>query len=355
MMKSTGTWITATITALALLFGVDAHADKKNDYVYDQVVEKAKKTTIKQGWGGSVNLGANVSMGHASSVVGKPDGISFAFGMDFAGALNWSRGGHEWRNSMTVTEMFSKTPTIDGVSKTADKLYLESIYLYHFKKFPWIGPFGRVAFETSAFPGNDMQPDEYAYKVTMQDGTSTVSRDTSFRLTDAFRPIILKESVGAFAKPYSEPWAQVEFRLGVGSRQVFADEQYVVSKVDKENKTISIKETETYAEAGGELAAYVWGKYYDGKISYKVGAEVLIPFANSVDTGDQDALDLTSVEFLARLSFKLVSWASLEYEFSAKRLPMLQEDWMVQNSLFLSFAYTNLFGTMVPEKKKKAE
>jgi len=97
----------------------------------------------------------------------------------------------------------------------------------------------------------------------------------------------------------------------------------------------------------------LWGKYYDGKVGYKVGAEVLIPFANSADTGDKSALDLASLEFLARLSFKLVSWASLEYEFSAKRLPMLQEDWQVQNSLFLSFAYSNLWGTLVPEKKKK--
>lgn len=337
----------------ALVFSSAAQADSKKDYVYDEVVEKAKKKKIKEGWGASVSLGANVSMGHASSVVGKPEGLTLALGLDFAGALNWSRGGHEWRNSMTVTEMFSKTPTIDGVSKTADKLYIESIYLYHFERFPWIGPFGRFAWETSAFPGNDMQADEFTYKVTMLDGTSTASRDTSFRVTDAFKPMMFKESIGAFAKPYTAPWANIEFRLGIGGRQVLAADQFAVSKVDKDTKTISVKELQDYAEAGGEFTAYVWGKYYDGKVSYKVGAEVLIPFANTADTGDRSAADLTNIEFLARLSFKLVSWASLEYEFAAKRIPMLQEDWQITNSLFLSFAYSNLWGTMIPEKKKE--
>ena len=109
MNISTRPLVAAAILAMFVVSGA-AQADSKKDYVYDEVVEKAKKKKIKEGWGASVSLGANVSMGHASSVVGKPDGLTIALGLDFAGALNWSKGGHEWRNSVTITEMFSKTP-----------------------------------------------------------------------------------------------------------------------------------------------------------------------------------------------------------------------------------------------------
>ena len=351
-MKTKAITAVALGACCALVLAGNAQAGPNDDYVQADIIKEAKKAKVKQGWGGAIRIGANASLGHSSTVVGKPNGLTFGFGADISGNINYRMRGHEWRNSLTLTEMFSKTPTIDGVVKTADKWWLESIYLYHFERFPWIGPFARVALETSLFPGHDYQAEDFTYKVTALDGSATTSMDNTFRVSDAFAPTIFKESVGAFTQPFSKTWFNLEFRLGIGGRQVLADEQYVVGTVDKDKKTIDIKETESYAEAGGEAVLAIWGQHYDGKVAYKLGAEVLVPFANSADTGDKTVGDLTSLEFSARLSFKLVDWASLEYEFSAKRLPQLQEDWQVQNNLFLSIAYARLFGTQKKDKAK---
>lgn len=344
--------IFGTLVLAVTLSAAPVSAGKKSEYVYDEAVEKAKKKQVKEGWGGTLRLAANVSLGHSSSVVGKTDGLSASLGADIAGNLEYARGPHEWRNSLQFSELFSKTPGIERVVKSADKLALESIYLYHIKPLPWFGPFGRVYFESALFPGYDVRPKEVNYKVTGLDGQTIAARsgkDDSFKLSDTFRPLIFKESVGAFARPFSDPGFQLEFRLGVGGRQVVADDQFVVTKVDGDDVLIS--EVESYAEAGGEVAAYVWGHYYDNKVAYKVGAEVLVPFASTGDNSDKSTADLISVEFSAKLSFKLVSWASVDYQLSAVRLPKLQQDWQIQNNLFLSFAYANFWGTHVPEPK----
>ena len=76
----------------------------------------------------------------------------------------------------------------------------------------------------------------------------------------------------------------------------------------------------------------------------------MTPFAHSaLPAGDnRGAMALTNVEIDATLSFKLVDWASLDYELKALRQPQLLDRFQVQNNLLLTFG---LSAGTVPKPK----
>ena len=103
-------------------------------------------------------------------------------------------------------------------------------------------------------------------------------------------------------------------------------------------------------QAGLEATVTVTGKLSEKRITYALGYDMLIPFVNN-DDSDRSAIDLANIEFYAKVSFKLFSWASLDYEFRALRKPQLVDKWQVQNNLLLTFAWTLLEKHKEPKKK----
>ena len=67
----------------------------------------------------------------------------------------------------------------------------------------------------------------------------------------------------------------------------------------------------------------------------------MLPVLNN-DSSGRSAADLLNVSAYTDISFKLVSWASLDYKLRVLREPQLVDAWQVQNSLLLSFSYTLL-------------
>ena len=74
----------------------------------------------------------------------------------------------------------------------------------------------------------------------------------------------------------------------------------------------------------------------------------MMPFARSAlaahDT--RSLADLTNVQLDASLSFKLIDWASLDYQVKALRQPQVIDVFQVQNTLLLTFGMT--FGSKPP-------
>ncbi len=305
------------------------------------VDKPADDVKVEDGWIGSIKLAGNASLNGNHNVVGKTPGTSFAFGGDVNIVLNYGKGPHEWRNTFQLSQMWSKIPTIDSVAKAGDKIFLDSIYLYHLKKIKWLGPFGRVGWETAMFPGSDVRPDPITYATTRVDGSvlTEVGLDSK-HMTDAFSPMMFKESVGMFAQLLARVPVSVELRLGLGAREAIADGQYALKDDTETEDILEVVELQDYAELGAESTLTVWGNFYTNKVSYKAYAETLLPFVST--NADAAFADLVNFEAGAELSFKLVSWASLLYEFKIMRIPQLLNDWQVINNLRLSVNYTYL-------------
>lgn len=309
-----------------------------------EVVADANKLVPKEGkgWEGTITLGANVSFGHAYQVVGTPAGQSWTIGANFAGELNYIKGMHDWRNSLGLLTTFSYGPPINKFVKSADKIVFDTIYYLHIPQVPWLGPFARFNLASTLFESSDYRATNTVYQVTDKSGVlgEKTSPRRQYFLTDSFNPLTLKESIGLFARPVALEPVELEFRLGIGAQEVFADGALAFEKVDADG-VVQLKELSTFHQVGGEAMAGVQGAFYDKKVTYRVYGEALMPFYRTKRTGDtRSGVSMTNVELGAKLTFKLVDWASLVYEFKALRQPQLIDQFQVTNMLLLSFGWS---------------
>ncbi len=313
------------------------------------VINDANRPTAardQEGWDGTLTVGGNVALGHNQNVVGQQNGIAFAIGATFSGEIDFTSGPHDWRTTLGILEGYSYGPPLKRFIKSNDDIKLETTYYYHIPGVSWLGPFARFTLGTVLFEGTDNRPNDVDYQVTHKDGTVVDTINDHLKLSSNFLPLTLKEGVGLFARPISEQAVEVEFRLGIGSRQVIAKNQLNFTGVDAGKgknglDLVHIAEAGNYEQVGAEAGFIVQGAGYDKKILYSAWVEAMLPFWRTKDTGDDRSdIHMTNLEFGAKLSFKLVDWCSIDYLFKTVRQPQLTEDFQILNSLLVTFAYT---------------
>ncbi|MCB9730180.1 MAG: hypothetical protein H6744_12805 [Deltaproteobacteria bacterium] len=326
---------TMTLAALICLTTVPAYA--VNEYVPPAEEVKADKDKTKeseQGWHYHLSLGASVAFGANDQVVGQQSGASWTLGFNLNGAVGLLRNKHDWRNTLSILENVTRSPALSEWVKSADTLDFQSIYYLHLAE--WIGPFARFSLTTPLFKGREVRATPTDYSVN---GTVVASGVTSLKLTDPFQVLTLKESVGVFAQPVSKPSITIDTRAGFGVHEVFADGARVVADDAATANVVELNELDSYVQAGVELAVEALGVLSEGKVNYGVGGEVMVPLVND-DPQDRSVGDLTNISAHARLSFKLVEWASLDIEAKALRQPQISEDWQKSIAMLLTFGYT---------------
>ncbi|WP_437949270.1 hypothetical protein WME98_53420 [Sorangium sp. So ce296] len=308
-----------------------------------------------EGWVWKVSAGANANFSDNQNVVGQPTGAAVTVGLQLDGSAEYNHEGHEFRSLFSLGEGATRTPIVPEFVKSADSLMAESVYLYHI--IDWAGVFGRLSVQSSVFAGVDVRPAGFSYAITRHDGRvdtvgGAADRLNRLRLSDPFRPTLFKESAGAFARPVTSRILNVETRLGVGVRETIGAKQLVVNDNPVRTPTVvEVRELSNFNQLGVELVAGVWGGLAKKRVTYRVGVEVMAPLVHTDLTpaelamidptmGEQPgAADLTNVEIFGHLSFKLIDWASLDYQFKAIRQPQLVDLFQIQNNLLLTFAY----------------
>jgi len=345
----------AALALMTTLLPQRASADEplklanKADYVPGAGGPDAKKDDSKapEGWNPRLAVGLTASFGDNRSVVGQTDGGTLGFGLKFDAGLDYRRGGHEWRNSLNLAEGLTRTPVIPVFVKSADLLSLESIYLYHVT--PWFGPFARATMLTSMFRGADIQPTSVTYAIAHVSGEIESVEARRLTLSEPFRPMTLKQSIGPFLRPVEKEVINVEIRAGLGAQETIAKDQLLVAD-NKDTPVIEVKELANVNQLGVEAAADVWGTISDKRVIYRVGVDVMIPLAHTVLVAgdDRSSLALMNVDLGAQLSFKLVEWASLDYQIKAIREPQVLDGFQVRNSLLLTMGLSYNTGEKKP-------
>lgn len=366
--------ITTALIASALSIGglAQAGGEKASDkgktiYVPDKI--ESKRDTVKHknfGWDGSLNVGASTAVSQSSNVVGRIDGTSFTFGTQISGGLLYLKQAHEWRNSLAYGLTYSRTPALPVFVKTNDELALESIYLYHVKRLPWFGPFARITLNVPFFPGDDVRNVSDVFADANSPTGSTLYRNKSdqtdvidagdnafslnkdgvarLRLSDPFLPVRLSETLGLFAAPLDKPRIKLEIKLGFMARQTFAKNQLAIDDDTADADGVSdidFVRLEDVFQAGPSAGVLASGELSNKRVAYLALVEAMLPAVNNQrDDGDKNLGELTNLHFEVNLSFKLVSWASLDYQFKTLYEPQLLDQFQIQNNLLLSFAYT---------------
>ncbi|MEO5729071.1 MAG: hypothetical protein ABI134_30545 [Byssovorax sp.] len=341
MIRSAFIAALAGLSAFALISRSAAADDdlkqaNKTDFVVPGTAGAAKKDDgkPKEGWSPRLALGATASFGDNRSVVGQTDGGTLAFGLKFDVGLDYRRGGHEWRNTLNLAEGMTRTPVIPVFVKSVDQLAVESIYLYHVT--PWFGPFARATMLTSMFRGADIRPAPVTYEIARVTGEVESVTASRLTLSEPFHLMTLKQSLGPFLRPVEREMINVEIRAGLGAQETIAKGQLAIT--DDDSPEIEVKELANVNQLGVQAAADVWGTISDKRVIYRVGVDVMLPLLRtSLVAGDnRSTLDLMNVEMGGQLSFKLVEWASLDYQIKAIREPQVLDAFQVRNSLLLT-------------------
>jgi hypothetical protein len=293
----------------------------------------------KLGWIPKATVGLNLSFSSNQDVIGQTDGTSQTYGLNFKGETKYLTERSEWRNSMTLVEATSKTASLPRNVKSGDDIKYETIYLYSLPHAPAIGPFVKADVETSLFKGEDIRDTMQTYNIIHTNGSSEIFTGSTLKLTNAFRPLTTKQSVGFFWKPLDEPKFSIETRFGFGALQINAKDQYTVKGKNPQG-SIDVAELKSFNQAGLEAGLLMKGQI-DDKSSYEINGDFLTPFVMTRDVGQrQSPLRLTNIEFSAKLVSKITSWASFAYDYKLKIQPQLVDRTQQTHLLVLNINYS---------------
>lgn len=349
------------ITSCVAVFALPALAQE--DLIeQDQIKQETEEREgPKEGWNLQLVLGFNGAYTHNSGVVGNPDGSNVQLGGVLTGEANLKAGQHEWLNKLNLQHMQTLTPQLDEFIKTTDNLELRSMYLYSLESVPWLGPFARARLQTSILAGELIRPDTVTLRRTSADGTTedeVLEARSAEQLTSAFEPVLLRQSAGVFARPWRGDKFKLTTTLGAGAQEILSQGGFAVSgdefteDADGDPDTpetvtvVPLSEIQTSVQIGAEFEALAEGLINE-QVTWSLFVNLLMPFYTNqtiLDAEGQEleGFDLLNTELGGKLSVKLAKWASIDYVISAKRLPVVVDEWQVQNSVLLSSAFNLL-------------
>jgi hypothetical protein len=269
--------------------------------------------------------------------VGQPDGWAMTLDANLPVDLGYRTGPHEIRGTFGAEAAFSRGAALSEFTKSKDHFGVTGDYLFH--ALEWLGPYVHFSLDTAMFEGYDTRANDTTWHVAYRDGTTRDFGGRHFLVTDPFEPLTIQEAVGAFAEAYKSDPFTMEARIGFGGIHTFADGQFVVSD-DAATPEVEVKELYSFNQAAVEFGVAMSGMFVENKVTYAVGADVAIPVVNDPEAPGFTLPELTNVDLHATLSFKLLSWLSLDYTFKAIRRPQLVDAFQIQNNILLTLSYT---------------
>ncbi len=292
-----------------------------------------------QGLANSLSVGSTGAFNHSNSVVGASDGGTVALGLVLEGASEWVSGGIESLNTLKIQHTQTRTPQIPAFFKSADFAELVSTTLYRLTAMPWLGPYARVRATTQLFANEVIKAAPYEVKSTRLDGsTSTLSlaAQTRHRLSGALNPLVLSETLGAFANPIERKTFTLKAKLGVGALQVLADEGFAVTADDPKASRLEVKQIQPATQIGAEAEVALAGDVTEG-VAWKAKANVFLPAYST--QGQKTGVAAMNADLGFAVSAKLAKWLSLDYAVSARRVPLVLDAWQVMHGVMVTAGF----------------
>lgn len=308
------------------------------------VPEEMRKEVLKekpkpQGFTNKLSIGSTGAYNHSSSVVGANDGSTVALGIVLEGASEWVSGGFECLNTLKIQHTQTRTPQIPVFFKSADLAEAVSTAIYRLASVPWFGPYGRLRATTQLFNNYVIKAANYEIKKTKLDGSSTtetLAATTNYQVSGAFNPLVFAETVGAFANPIESKPFTLKTKLGVGAQQVLSEDGFAVASDDAKTGKMEIKEIQAATQIGGEAEVALAGDVTEG-VSWKAKANVFLPAYSTA--GKKSGIDAMTSDLALGVSLKLAKWLSLDYTLTARRVPLVLDDWQIQNGIMITAGF----------------
>lgn len=330
-------WVPAA--ALGLLPAAQALAADEVVVPEEMRKEVLKEKPKPQGFSNKLSIGSTGAFNHSSSVIGANDGATVAIGVVLDAASEWVAGGFECLNTLKIQHTQTRTPQIPVFFKSADLAELVSTSIYRLQGVPWFGPYARARATTQLFNNYVIKAVDYDIKRTRLDGSSSaekLSAQTPYQLSPAVNPLVLAETVGAFANPVESKAFTLKTKLGIGAQHVLSNDGFAVASDDAKTAKMEIKEIQAASQVGAEAEVAMAGDVTEG-VAWKAKANVFMPAYSTA--GKKTGLDAMTSDLGFGIGVKLAKWLSLDYTITARRVPLILDDWQIQNGVMITAGF----------------
>lgn len=332
------------LTASALLVAGPAFAQVQGQAAPEDVRAKAlAKDERPDGWNFKLKLGITGSFLQSDSVVGQEPGVTLQLGTIIEAGADLKSGPHGWENALTFRLGFTKTPQIRPVVKSLDDLVFQSTYTFNFDDPDWLGPFVRFRLNTSMLPGYVVRATDVTVRRIPTEGdptTETLASNTRLSLNGAFEPLVLRESLGAFANPIESEALVLKAKLGLGAQQVIGRNGFVLADVPT-TPELEILQVRNSVDIGAEAEVAMTGVIVKDTLNWKLSANAFQPFTTpaAATAKNLSGIELMNVEVNGGISLKLSKSIGVEYVLLLRRQPLVIDALQIQNGLLLSAAW----------------
>jgi len=303
------------------------------------VRESASKKTSpkpKNGWYPKLTAGVATALTHNYQIPGVENGLTFNLSALVTGQLTFVHNQLRWITTLNLVNAHAKTPVVKPILKTADLLELDSrVVLRLTGKMDKVFLYGGLALWAPMFPGDLVPTADKDLLLTRTDGseiTALARGDHRFRLTPAFAPLFFKQLVGSGARAYVSALATLELYIGITTQEIWAS-GWTPADVHT-TPELELVALRNYQQLGVATGFTLRGQVHK-RLTYALLADFTYPLYTSVETGLK-GFDLMDIDVSFKLSLKVAGWVSVDYLISAKRLPLIVDQWQIVNNLVVA-------------------
>jgi hypothetical protein len=200
----------------------------------------------------------------------------------------------------------------------------------------WWGTVAQGSLETSVFNGNDYQVAGATYRVKDINGNVTQLSTNAFHLTDAFKPLYLREAVGLFARPLNSTTLTWELRVMGYALQGFVNDQKQITSQDANG--INVQTLADFYQVGPSIGSFFFGEFLPKMFFYQLNADVgYSAFESSARAVGPNFFDRVIFSSSAALTFKPADFVALTWEVHSAYIPEISPNFEIDNQVFLSF------------------
>lgn len=325
---------------LLSLLSLPAFADeddpnRNNDF---DAVQLAVGATSTHGWKKKLSIGLTGSLSQSSNVPGTNDGSTIQVGTIVDTSLERTRRIWSWLNTLKFQYAQSRTPLLDRFVKSQDQLDIGSIYFWKIYENK-AGIYSRVRASTSVSPGYLVKPTDSTISRKHIDGSTTtepLSANQELSLTSYLEPLLIAEGVGLFANPTQTDGLTVRIRLGAGAQEAPNRNGFVLND-DPKTPAIEIRQLKTSNQVGAEAEISAEGKVND-KFSWKGKVGWFMPTWTSTKSF-QTGFSALQTDANVGASYKLSKALSIDWQATAKKIPVVLDKWQLTNVLLITVGY----------------
>ena len=125
-------------------------------------------------------------------------------------------------------------------------------------------------------------------------------------------------------------------KLGFGIQEIITQNGFALTD-DAATPEIEYTQLNDATQGGAELEVGANGTIVEN-VTWNAKAAFFMPFFTTAAT-DLDGIELLSTELTAKLSVKIAKWFSIDYVLTAKRIPLILDDWQIQNGVLATAGF----------------